>query len=68
MSFGAPFNEGGPLIFNQSKPDRNLCFLDGDGLAHRYIMEGKLLKWKGPALAAGLVDELVPLDTVFGTF
>ena len=39
------------------------AFWMGDGLAHRYIMEGKLLNGK-EALAAGLVDELVPLDTV----
>jgi 3,2-trans-enoyl-CoA isomerase len=35
----------------------------GDGLAHRYILEGKLLSGK-EALDAGLVDELVPLDQV----
>ncbi|WP_339656325.1 enoyl-CoA hydratase/isomerase family protein [uncultured Maribacter sp.] len=39
------------------------AFWIGEGLAHRYIMEGKLLNGK-EALAAGLVDELVPLDTV----
>ena len=39
------------------------AFWMGDGLAHRYIMEGKLLNGK-EALAAGLIDELVPLDTV----
>ena len=39
------------------------AFWMGDGLAHRYIMEGKLLNGK-EALAAGLVDELVPLDMV----
>ena len=39
------------------------AFWMGDGLAHRYIMEGKLLNGK-EALAAGLVDELVPLDKV----
>lgn len=35
----------------------------GDGLAHRYILSGKLLSGK-EALAAGLVDELVPLENV----
>ena len=39
------------------------AFWIGEGLAHRYIMEGKLLNGK-EALAAGLIDELVPLDTV----
>lgn len=39
------------------------AFWMGEGLAHRYIMEGKLLNGK-EALAAGLVDELVPLDKV----
>lgn len=35
----------------------------GHGLAHRYILEGKLLK--GPeALSCGLVDELLPLENV----
>lgn len=35
----------------------------GDGLASRYVMEGKLLNGK-EALSAGLVDELVPLEQV----
>jgi len=35
----------------------------GQGLASRYILEGKLLSGK-EALAAGLVDELVPLENV----
>ncbi|SEK27486.1 3,2-trans-enoyl-CoA isomerase [Maribacter orientalis] len=39
------------------------AFWMGDGLAHRYILEGKLLNGK-EALVAGLVDELVPLDKV----
>ena len=39
------------------------AFWMGDGLASRYIMEGKLLSGK-EALAAGLVDELVPLENV----
>jgi 3,2-trans-enoyl-CoA isomerase len=39
------------------------AFWLGDGLAHRYILEGKLLNGK-EALAAGLVDELLPLDAV----
>ena len=39
------------------------AFWIGEGLAHRYIMEGKLLNGK-EALASGLVDELVPLDMV----
>jgi len=39
------------------------AFWMGDGLASRYIMEGKLLSAK-EALAAGLVDELVPLEHV----
>ncbi|MGB5189123.1 enoyl-CoA hydratase/isomerase family protein [Robiginitalea sp.] len=39
------------------------AFWMGDGRASRYILEGKLLS--GPeALAAGLVDELVPLENV----
>lgn len=39
------------------------AFWIGEGLASRYIMEGKLLNGK-EALSAGLVDELVPLDQV----
>ncbi|MGB3149874.1 MAG: enoyl-CoA hydratase/isomerase family protein [Maribacter sp.] len=39
------------------------AFWMGEGLAHRYIMEGKLLNGK-EALKAGLVDELVPLEKV----
>jgi 3,2-trans-enoyl-CoA isomerase len=35
----------------------------GEGLASRYILEGKLLSGK-EAVAAGLVDELVPLKNV----
>lgn len=35
----------------------------GDGLAHRYILEGKLLTGD-EAVKAGLVDELVPLENV----
>ena len=35
----------------------------GSGLAHRYILEGKLLNGQ-EALAAGLVDELLPLEEV----
>lgn len=35
----------------------------GTGLAHRYIMEGKLLSGK-EALKSGLVDELLPLEEV----
>lgn len=39
------------------------AFWMGDGRASRYLLEGKLLS--GPeALAAGLVDELVPLEQV----
>ncbi len=39
------------------------AFWIGEGLASRYVMEGKLLNGK-EALSAGLVDELVPLDDV----
>ncbi len=39
------------------------AFWMGDGLASRYILEGKLLTGK-EAVAAGLVDELVPLENV----
>lgn len=39
------------------------AFWMGDGLASRYILEGKLLSGK-EAVAAGLVDELIPLDQV----
>ena len=39
------------------------AFWMGEGLASRYILEGKLLTGK-EALAAGLVDELVPLEKV----
>ena len=39
------------------------AFWMGEGLASRYILEGKLLTGK-EALAAGLVDELVPLEGV----
>jgi len=39
------------------------AFWMGDGRASRYILEGKLLSG-AEALAAGLVDELVPLENV----
>ncbi len=39
------------------------AFWLGDGLASRYILEGKLLSGQ-EALSAGLVDELVPLNLV----
>ena len=39
------------------------AFWMGEGLASRYILEGKLLTGK-EALAGGLVDELVPLEEV----
>lgn len=39
------------------------AFWMGDGLASRYILEGKLLSGK-EAVASGLVDELVPLENV----
>ncbi len=39
------------------------AFWIGDGLASRYILEGKLLTGK-EAVASGLVDELVPLENV----
>ena len=39
------------------------AFWIGQGLASRYIMEGKLLNGK-EALSSGLVDELVPLEQV----
>lgn len=39
------------------------AFWMGEGLAHRYILEGKLLNGN-EALAAGLVDELLPLDAL----
>jgi 3,2-trans-enoyl-CoA isomerase len=39
------------------------AFWMGDGLASRYILEGKLLSGK-EAVTAGLVDELTPLDYV----
>ena len=39
------------------------AFWIGEGLASRYIMEGKLLNAE-EALSAGLVDELVPLEKV----
>ncbi|MCP4884494.1 MAG: enoyl-CoA hydratase/isomerase family protein [Flavobacteriales bacterium] len=39
------------------------AFWMGEGLASRYIMEGKLLSGK-EALSAGLVDELLPLEHV----
>ena len=39
------------------------AFWLGNGLAHRYIMEGKLLNTE-EALATGLVDEVVPLEGV----
>ncbi len=39
------------------------AFWMGDGLASRYILEGKLLTGK-EAVAVGLVDELVPLENV----
>lgn len=35
----------------------------GSGLAHRYVLEGKLLN-NGEALNAGLVDEVLPLEEV----
>lgn len=39
------------------------AFWIGEGLASRYILEGKLLTGK-EAVSAGLVDELVPLENV----
>ncbi|RNC89677.1 MAG: enoyl-CoA hydratase/isomerase family protein [Allomuricauda sp.] len=39
------------------------AFWLGNGLAHRYILEGKLLNTE-EAVAAGLVDEVVPLEGV----
>lgn len=39
------------------------AFWMGDGLASRYILEGKLLTGR-EAVSAGLVDELVPLENV----
>lgn len=39
------------------------AFWIGEGLASRYVMEGKLLNGE-EALSAGLVDALVPLDQV----
>lgn len=42
------------------------AFWIGEGLASRYIMEGKLLNGK-EALSTGLVDELVPLEQVLPT-
>ena len=39
------------------------AFWMGEGLASRYILEGKLMTGK-EALAAGLVDELVPLKRI----
>ncbi len=42
------------------------AFWIGEGLASRYIMEGKLLNAE-EALSAGLVDELVPLEKVLPT-
>jgi len=39
------------------------AFWMGDGLASRYLLEGKLLSGK-EAVAAGLVDELLPLEHV----
>ncbi len=49
----------------QISQDLTACYAYwlGDGLAHRYVLEGKLLK--GPeALSCGLVDELLPLEEV----
>ncbi|MCG2459733.1 enoyl-CoA hydratase/isomerase family protein [Flavobacteriaceae bacterium F89] len=40
-------------------------FWIGEGLAYRYILEGKLLNGRD-AVLAGLVDDLVPLDDVLG--
>ena len=39
------------------------AFWLGDGLASKYILEGKLLSGK-EALKGGLIDELIPLDNV----
>lgn len=39
------------------------AFWMGDGLASRYILQGKLLTGK-EALSSGLIDELVPLENV----
>ncbi|EAR01785.1 enoyl-CoA hydratase/isomerase family protein [Maribacter sp. HTCC2170] len=41
------------------------AFWMGEGLANRYILEGKLLSGK-EAVSAGLVDDLVPLEQVLG--
>tara|TARA_R110002012_G_scaffold320402_2_gene543962 strand:- start:70163 stop:70936 length:774 start_codon:yes stop_codon:yes gene_type:complete len=67
MAEGEPYVIGLNEVAVNIQISQNLteiyAFWMGDGLAHRYIMEGKLLSGK-EALKAGLVDELLPLDTV----
>jgi len=67
MAEGEPYVIGLNEVAVNIQISQNLteiyAFWMGDGLAHRYIMEGKLLNGK-EALAAGLVDELLPLDAV----
>ncbi|WP_047414228.1 enoyl-CoA hydratase/isomerase family protein [Cellulophaga sp. Hel_I_12] len=67
MAEGEPYVIGLNEVAVNIQISQNLteiyAFWMGDGLAHRYIMEGKLLSGQ-EALKAGLVDELLPLDAV----
>lgn len=67
MAKGEPYRIGLNEVAVNIQISQNLieayAFWIGEGLANRYILEGKLLS--GPeALAAGLVDDLVPLEEV----
>ena len=49
----------------QISQDLTACYAYwlGSGLAHRYVLEGKLLNGQ-EALSSGLIDELLPLEEV----
>lgn len=69
MAEGEPYCIGLNEVAVNIQISQNLteayAFWMGEGLANRYILEGKLLT--GPeAVSAGLVDALVPLDQVVG--
>ncbi|MEM9141890.1 MAG: enoyl-CoA hydratase/isomerase family protein [Bacteroidota bacterium] len=69
MAQGEPYRIGLNEVAVNIQISQNLteayAFWMGPGLAHRYILEGKLLTG-AEAVSAGLVDELVPLDQVVG--
>lgn len=69
MAEGEPYHIGLNEVAVNIQISQNLteayAFWMGEGLANRYILEGKLLTGT-EAVSAGLVDALVPLDQVVG--